>query len=83
MRLKTMIQIHGDGRQSFLVYDDIHGISSGIIGQGWTLTDAVQDFVDEYNRWAFFDDDTPAMISRDDVELIKPMITLKPGTVLS
>ena len=83
MRLRTVIQNHADGRKTFLVYDDIHGKNSGIIGKGWTLADAVSDFVDEYNRWAFFDDDIPGILSRDDIELSRPVINILTGTIVS
>lgn len=81
MRLRVQITRHADGRRSFLVWEDIRSMHMGILGRGWTLPDAVEEFLEEYNRWAFFDDNTPAMISRDDISLGRPSVILEGGDI--
>jgi|GEM_PF-6483171 hypothetical protein len=73
MRLKVHIRTIGE-KTSFLVFEDIHKENEGIIGQGWALKDAVDDFLEEFHKSAFYDDETPVVISRDEVEIEKVKI---------
>lgn len=68
MRLTIEIQSTGDG-YIYRVFDENDSGNAGICGTGWTIRDAVDDFVEQFNRWSFYDDDTPVHISRDDVGL--------------
>lgn len=53
----------------YVVYDDRDTRNEGILGTGWAIRDAVDDFVQEFNRLSFYDDDTPVYITRDGIEL--------------
>ena len=57
------------GRKGFLVQEDIHRENEGLIGQGWTIKDAIDDFLEQYNNSSFYDDETPIFISRDSIEI--------------
>ena len=66
MRLKAHISSK-DNNTSFLVYNDVYPELSDISGIGWDLKDVVDDFLAQFNAWAFYDDDTPSPLSRNDV----------------
>jgi len=68
MRLTIEIQSTGD-RYIYRVFDDNDTGNAEVCGTGWAIRDAVDDFVEEFNRMSFYDDDTPVYISRDNVEL--------------
>ena len=73
MRLNVLITRYTDERRKFLVYEDTERMNSGILGRGWTLPDAVEEFITEYNRWAFADDDNATPITREQVSLRRPV----------
>lgn len=73
MRLNVQITRYADGRRSFLVFEDTAHMNEGILGRGWTLPDAIDEFIEEYNRWTFADDDNPAPITREQVSLRRPV----------
>lgn len=62
MKLRLEI-IQCRGKEHFRIYDDINGGNADLLGVGWTVTDAVLDFLDQYNALSFFDDDTPVLLS--------------------
>jgi len=68
MRLTIEIQSTGD-RYIYRVFDEKDTGNAAVCGTGWAIRDAVDDFVEEFNRLSFYDDETPVYISRDDVEL--------------
>ena len=68
MRLQLEI-IQYRGKEHFLVYDNVHSENEDILGIGWTVTDAVGDFLGQLNALSFFDDDTPVYVSGADVSI--------------
>lgn len=77
MRLKVQITEYKGGKKSFLVFDDVHEENSDICGKGWALCDAIADFIEQYNRSEFFDDDTPVVLRPEDIELKKIKILVR------
>jgi len=65
----TLEIIEDRGRKHFRTYDDIDIRNEGLAGQGWTISDAVEDFLGAYNNDSFYDDETPAALRREDIEL--------------
>lgn len=68
MRLTIEIQSTEKG-DVYRVYEEYDSRNASICGTGWAIKDAVDDFVEDFNRLSFYDDDTPVYLDRDDVEL--------------
>lgn len=68
MRLTLEIRT-SNGKPFYTVYNDCDSSLSDIIVSGWAILDTVREFVEEYNRLSMFDDDTPAYLRREDIEL--------------
>jgi len=68
MRLTIVIQSTEKG-DMYRVFDEYNSENASICGTGWSIREAVDDFVEEFNRLSFYDDDTPVYLSRDKVEL--------------
>lgn len=65
MRLKVQITEYPDRKRFILLYDGIfYETDFEIIGYGWTIRNAVSDFVEQNNRMAFSYEQTPATIDR-------------------
>ena len=67
MRLTLEITETRDGKHIFRAYDDIDRELSDICGSGWSVRDAVDDFIEQARKEAFHDDDTPVVIIRETV----------------
>lgn len=48
-----------------LVYDSIFYKTDFVIGHGWTIRNAISDFVEQYIRMAFSYEHTPVTIDRE------------------
>ena len=68
MRLTLEIR-ESERNPYYIVYNDRDYRFSDIIGCGWTIIDAVNQFLEELNRLSFYDDDTPIYLKRDDIVL--------------
>lgn len=69
MNLTLHIITAKGGKKHYRVQDDTYVENSGIVGTGWTVREAVEDFISQYNTLAFYDDDTPRLLRRDDISL--------------
>lgn len=76
MILRSVIT-HYKGKVFFIVYDDIHPENEGTTGIGWTIKDAIRDFCNQYNAWAFYDDDQALLLDEGDVSLIRTEVRLQ------
>ena len=76
MRTILEIIIHTDGRKSYRIYDDIRKENEEIIGTGWTIRDAVEDFLAQINAESFFDDDTAIITGNGVIEFSRKVIRL-------
>ena len=65
----TLEIIEDNGRKHFRAYDDTDTRNEGLMGLGWTIFDAIEDYLESYNAISFYDDETPAPLSRNDIEL--------------
>lgn len=69
MRLLLEIIRTTTGKHCFKVYDHLDSRNSEIIGTGWSVRDAINDFVEKIQKDCFFDDDAPLIVRRDDLEI--------------
>ena len=76
MRLSATIT-EDKGKRYFLVYNDTDRECADIAGRGWTLPDAIDDFLEQYNRVSFYDDDTPVLLGRQDITIRRPVTICK------
>lgn len=68
--MRLTIEIQSTDKDDFYrVYDEYDSRNASICSTGWSIRDAVDDFVEEFNRLSFYDDDTPVLIGRDEIEL--------------
>lgn len=65
----TLEIIENKGSKHFRAYDDTDIRNEGLMGLGWTISDAIEDFLNAYNRVSFLDDETPAPLRREDIEM--------------
>ena len=70
MRLIAQAVMHTGGKH-FRVYNDWEPAALGIEGVGWTVTDAVDDFVETFNRLQCLDQDSPIPLRRDDIKIVR------------
>lgn len=69
MRLLLEIIRTTTGKHCFKVYDHLDSQNSEIIGTGWSVREAINDFVEKIQKDCFYDDDTPLIVRRDDLEI--------------
>jgi len=66
MRITLEINRIKDGRTFFRAFGDT---DTDAVGQGWTVIDAVDDFVSQVQRYSFYDDDTVIPVTREQMEI--------------
>lgn len=70
------LEIHRKGteRTYFRVYNDTDIALEDITGSGWTVKDALDDFIKEVNRLSFYDDDLPLFTKRDSIRMDRILV---------
>ena len=74
MTLTLEIHRRSAERTFFRVYNDTDITLEDITGSGWTVKDAIDDFVKEVNRLAFYDDDLPIITKRDSIRMDRILV---------
>ena len=74
MTLTPEIHRRSAERTFFRVYNDTDITLEDITGSGWTVKDAIDDFVKEVNRLAFYDDDLPLFTKRDSIRMNRILV---------
>ena len=69
MRLLLEINITPDRKHFFRAYDDLHEVNADIIGCGWTISDAIDDFIMQIQKDSFLDDDVMIPVDRGKIEI--------------
>lgn len=74
MTLTLEIHRRSTERTFFRVYNDTDITLEDITGSGWTVKDAIDDFVKEVNRLAFYDDDLPVITKREFIRMDRILV---------
>ena len=74
MTLTLEIHRRSTERTFFRVYNDTDITLEDITGSGWTVKDAIDDFVKEVNRLAFYDDDLPVITKRESIRMDRILV---------
>ena len=76
MRLSLEITRTPEGKHYFKVCDNMDFRNADIVGSGWTVRDALEDYFGQIRKDLFFDDDCPVCICRDDLQIVRRTIRL-------
>lgn len=49
--------------------DNVNECNSDISGSGWTVRDALDEFIDQLSSQAFYDEDTVIPVSREKIRI--------------